>query len=110
MAKKEIEKCIYLDEKNIQRTIDFCVDELNYHIFESGCAWEYHGENMAELEILCQLGVNESELLEDYITELQDECEDLDDDWGDDEDLETVKGYIKEAKAYQEVLKRVFRN
>lgn len=111
MAKKENEKYIYLDEKNIQRTFDFCMDELNYHIYESGCAWEYHDENMVELEILCQLGVNGSEYLSDYLEYLQEKHEDIRYGSPSDRDfLKTLKNYIREVKEYQEVLKRVFQN
>ena len=38
------------------RTISFCLDELNYHIDESGCAEEYHDEILAQIELLFQLG------------------------------------------------------
>lgn len=42
-------------EKDI---IDFCYDELNYHINESGCAEEYDTEIRAQIELLKLLGHN----------------------------------------------------
>ncbi len=39
-----------------KRIVDFCTDELNYHINESGCAGEYHNEILAQIELLYHLG------------------------------------------------------
>lgn len=47
---------IDVDEALKERTIAFCDDELNYHINESGYAEEYHGEILAEIELLFLLG------------------------------------------------------
>ena len=56
------------------RTIAFCLDELNYHIDESGCAEEYHDENLAQIELLYQLGETDDAKmwLESYKEKLED--------------------------------------
>ncbi len=48
---------IEISKKLEERLIDSCHDELNYHIHESGCADEYHAENLAEIEMLYRLGL-----------------------------------------------------
>ena len=61
-----------------KRTIEFCDDELNYHINDSGCAWEYHNEITSQIEILVLLG--EKDMAEgyadDYMEYLKEELED----------------------------------
>ena len=47
---------IDIDKTLKERMIEFCDDELNYHINESGCAESYHGETLAEIELLFLLG------------------------------------------------------
>lgn len=47
---------VEFNEELKARTIAFCDDELNYHINESDCAEEYHGETCAEIELLYRLG------------------------------------------------------
>lgn len=110
MKQKETGRYIYLDEKNQLRTMAFCQDELDYHIYDSGCAWQYHDEIMAELEILCQLGMNGSNYLEDYLPHLREEREDIRHNrpW-EKELLKTLDAYVEEVKAYQKLLKRVYR-
>ena len=56
------------------RTISFCLDELNYHIDESGCAEEYHDEILAQIELLFQLGEKDDAKtwLESYKEKLED--------------------------------------
>lgn len=46
----QLEECIY----------DFCDDELNYHINESGCAEDYEYEIMAQIELLELLGYKDT--------------------------------------------------
>ena len=53
---------IEVSDKLKERTIEFCDDELNYHIGESYCANEYHTEILAEIEILFLLGEKEKAL------------------------------------------------
>ena len=45
-----------------ERIIYFCNDELNYHIWESCCANEYHDEILAEIELLFLVGEKEKAL------------------------------------------------
>ena len=53
-------KTIVVTKEMEDKIYDFCDDELNYHINESGCADEYAGETEAEIYILRQLGYNEA--------------------------------------------------
>ena len=46
---------IIFNEGLMSRTISFCSDELDYHINQCECE-EYHGENLAEIELLYRLG------------------------------------------------------
>ena len=55
-------------EKDI---VDFCDDELNYHINESGCADEYETEIKAQIELLRLLGYD------DMANEYKDEYEEV---------------------------------
>ena len=63
----ELEKEIY----------DFCDDELNYHINESGCAEEYEAEILAQIELLKLLGYTDlaEGYEEDYRTYLEESGE-----------------------------------
>ncbi len=61
-----------------KRTIAFCDDELNYHINDSGCANEYNGEILAQLEILYLLG--EKDLAEQYKNDYSEVLADLESD------------------------------
>lgn len=53
--------------------IDFCDDELNYHINESGCAEDYDTEIRAQIELLKLLGYNimANKYLKEYRRELK---------------------------------------
>lgn len=59
---------IEISEELEKLIVDFCNDELNYHINESGCAEEYKEEIDAQLELLRLLGYNtmREDYLEDY--------------------------------------------
>lgn len=50
---------VEFSDKLKEKTVAFCMDELNYHIKESGCADEYHNEILAQIEILFLLGETE---------------------------------------------------
>lgn len=68
-------KTITISEVLEKRIYDFCMDELNYHIHESGCAEDYESEILAQIELLKLLGYKEqaddfsSEYL-DYLSEM----------------------------------------
>lgn len=49
-------KTITISDELEKLIVDFCDDELNYHINESGCAEEYHHEIIAQIELLQLLG------------------------------------------------------
>ena len=49
-------KTVEISPKLERKIVAFCDDELNYHIFESGCADEYEDECMAQIELLKLLG------------------------------------------------------
>ncbi len=53
---------IEFNNELIEKTIAFCNDELEYHLKDSGCANEYHNENLAEIEILSLIGEKENAL------------------------------------------------
>lgn len=57
---KEPGRTIHISEELEKRILDFCKDELEYHICESGCAEQYHSEILAQIELL--------KLLEDHST------------------------------------------
>ena len=54
---------ILFNDELMARTVEFCKDELSYHIGECESE-EYHTENLAEIELLFRLG--EQELAEEY--------------------------------------------
>ena len=72
-------KTITITDELEKEIYDFCDDELNYHINESGCAEEYEAEILAQIELLKLLGYTEEaeEYAEDYRNQLNgDEEED----------------------------------
>lgn len=74
-------KIISLNEEQVNRIVHFCKDELDYHINESGCADEYHGEILAEIELLHKLGEVSAarEFKRQYVSELRDIIKEEDD-------------------------------
>lgn len=52
-------KTITISDELAKRIVDFCEDELNYHINESGCADEYDSEIKAQVELLDLLGYSD---------------------------------------------------
>ena len=55
---------IEISEELKDKIIDFCTDELNYHINECDFADEYDTEIVAQIELLYRLG--EKKLARDY--------------------------------------------
>lgn len=49
-------KTIIITPELEEDIVDFCDDELNYHINESGCAEAYDTEIRAQIELLKLLG------------------------------------------------------
>lgn len=67
-------KTITISDELEKLIVDFCDDELNYHINESGYAAEYDGEIKAQIELLKLLGYDTmaSDYMKDYETYLYD--------------------------------------
>ena len=61
-------KTITISDELENLIVDFCKDELNYHINESGCADEYDGEIKGQIELLKLLGYADfaEQFQEDY--------------------------------------------
>ena len=62
-------KTITISDELENLIVDFCKDELNYHINESGCADEYDGEIKGQIELLKLLGY--TDLADQYQQEYQ---------------------------------------
>ena len=52
-------KFISIEPELEKSIVNFCDDELNYHINESGCAEEYENEINAQIKLLEKLGYNQ---------------------------------------------------
>ena len=59
-----MDKVIRISEELEKKIVNFCDDELGYHIRESGCANEYAEEIEAQIELLRLLG--HKEMADDY--------------------------------------------
>lgn len=66
-------KTITISPELESKILDFCDDELNYHINESGCPNEYDTEISAQIELLTLLGY--TEIAEKYRNEFEAACE-----------------------------------
>lgn len=63
-------KTITISPELESKIVDFCDDELNYHINESGCAEEYETEITAQIELLRLLGHDDlANAYQDYFDE-----------------------------------------
>lgn len=77
-------KTIKISDDLERKIYDFCMDELNYHIYECGCAEEYEDEIEAQIQLLSLLGYKDkayefSKGFEEYMDELKPETEYWDD-------------------------------
>lgn len=83
-------KTITISNELEKKIVAFCDDELNYHIHDSGCADEYEGEIIAQIELLRLLGYKEiaDEYESDFIDEIKELSGNCDDDWEYVEDTE----------------------
>ncbi len=97
---KDMTKVEFSDELR-SRTIDFCKDELYYHISDCDRADEYDGENLAEIELLYRLG--EKKLAKNYKDDYNDALSALIEECENEEEK-------KELKAKQQALGYFFDN
>lgn len=94
-------KTIKIPDDMVSKIIDFCDDELNYHINESGCAEQYQGESEAEIFLLRELGQDSmadhyEEQLKEYLEETEEEPVKDSMPYEDIPDKDLVEGFIEE--------------
>ncbi len=78
-------------------TIEFCDDELNYHINDSGCADEYDNEICCQIEILYLLG--KKKLAKDYMNNYRRRLTEMiseEGDWDRKKELKELKHALNE--------------
>ncbi len=99
---------VEFDQTFRERTIDFCKDELQWHIDECEPD-EYANETMAEIELLYKLGeTDEAEgFARDFIDALFEKIEDYTDDAREyQEDIKLMRDQIKDVEKLMKKLKK----